>query len=497
MDFSLIADFGTTNMKAGIVNNEGEILASKSTPVDLSRPEKGAVIHDPVKLYDDFCKLVKGMSAKYRQDIKTIVLSGYQFGFMPMDQNDRPLTGMITLLDTRSKNIMVKLQKELPFKEIYQKTGCPPLFTYIMARLFWLKQEKKDIFKKSSWFADIKSFLINKLCGKALTEPSMASVTQLFNLHQQEWDQQLLDLAGIDISQLPEVVSGNQIVGTISSKAADDLGLGNNIAIIPGVYDGGSMMIGMGGYDSSLGICNLGTTAMFRSCSTEPLIDDPDLMRMQTYCLTEDRYAIGGAINNAGVMLRWFRDNLSTEKEYKKIVENSADIPAGSEGLFCFPFLTGERDPRIGNLAFASLLGIKEYHSSRHVSRALLEGVGFSLNLIKQALEENNVFLDKVIIGGSGSKDDLWCQILADIFNLKIAKSTVEDSALIGGAILAATANGKFADIQQAAEAMIDYGKEFNPSLDNVKTYSESFSFYSEMLKKYQDIYRMHQDYYG
>lgn len=496
MDLALIVDIGTTNMKVGVTNKNGEILTQASKNTELERPEKGAVEHNPKQLLENMSELILEVSEEYGDDISVISFSGYQFGFLPMDKNNEPLTGMITLLDTRSKSIMDELREELPFDKIYEKTGCPPLFTYILSRIKWMQKEKPELLEETNWFADIKSFLIQKLCGKPYTDPSIASVTQLYNINERDWDQELLSMIGITRDQLPKVVSGDKIVDTISQEMAEELNLNPDVSIIPGVYDGGAMIIGMGGYDRNVGVCNLGTTAMFRSCSPDPLIDDPTKKRMQTYVLTSDRYATGGAMNNAGVMLRWFRDNLSGDKSYPEITEAAEEIEPGSDGLFCFPFLTGERDPRIGNMASASFFGMKEYHTFGHMSRALPEGIGYSLNLIKEVLEENKVRVNEIVVGGSGSKDDLWCQILADIFNIKTVRSVTRDSTLVGGAILSFTALGEYENIEEATQVMVKKGKEFTPIEENVEVYKKGYSFFKEMLEKYRDAYESHAQYF-
>ena len=492
MSLTMVVDAGTTNFKMGVIDYQGQILAKCSQTVDLKRPESGAVMHDPADLYLIFKELVAELGPDYKAAIKTIVFSGYQFGFMPMGVDDQPLTGMITLLDTRSKAVMPVLEEKLPFVKIYEKTGCPPLFTYILARLIWLKKYKPKIFAQSNWFADIKSFFINKLCGERVTEPSIAAVTQLYNLYNQKWDPELLDMAGITAKQLPRVVSGDKIVGKLNPDRARELGLGIDVSILPGVYDGGSMIIGMGGYENNFGICNLGTSGMLRVCSSQPLIDDPQKRRLQTYSLTEDKYAIGGGINNAGVTLRWYKNNLAGNDSYQEIIERAARVAPGAGGLFCFPFLTGERDPRVGNLASASFFGIKEHHDKGHLARSLLEGIGYTLNLIKEALQENGVTLKKIIIGGTASKDDPWCQILADIFNTPVTKALSGDSALVGGAIMAAKVAGKYGSIKEAGERMVKLGREFSPAQDNAEIYQKHYLFFKKMIANYQDFYRVH-----
>lgn len=497
MELALIIDVGTTNIKAGVVSPEGEIVAHSSQAIEPLRPEKGAVEHDPGNLFNALITLSNEVLTGYREQVSVIGLSGYQFGFLPMDERDQPLTGMITLLDTRSKSIMNQIEQELPVADIYEKTSCPPLFTYIMARLIWLQQEKPDIFDRSNWFADIKSFLLYKLCGKKVTEHSIAAVTQLLNVHNLEWDQELIKLAGITEKQLPEIVPGNEIAGHLTDEITDKLGLKSNLPVLPGVYDGGAMIIGMGGFGTELGVCNLGTTAMFRSCSEQALLDDPQKRRLQTYALLPGRYAIGGAINNAGIILRWFRDHMTSYQNYEEINAETRKIDAGADGLFCLPFLTGERDPRIGNMASGSFFGLKEYHTSGHVSRAIMEGVGYTLNLIKGALSDNGVTLEKMMIGGSGSKSDVWTQILADIFNIPVQKSLTEDSTLTGTAMLALAAVGKYKDLEEAGNNMVKLGQTFTPQEGEVKIYREGYQFFVELVEKFHDLYITHNEKFG
>lgn len=492
MELALIIDFGTTNMKAGVVDPQGRILAHSNKRVTIQKPEKGAAEHNPDELFDTFIELTREVTADYRNDITVLALSGYQFGFMPMSKDDKPLTGMITLLDTRSKPVMNDIENRFPVDAIYDKTGCPSLYTYIFSRLIWLQQEKPDLFKKSAWFADIKSYFIHRLCGQKVTEPSIASVTRLFNIHNLDWDDELLNMAGIERSQLPVVVSGTEIVGTVSKEIADKIGIGTTVSVIPGLYDGGSLIMGMGGYNNELGIINLGTTAMFRGSSDQPIMDDSRKQRLQTYALFPGRWAIGGAINNAGFTYQWFKENFAGELDFQELNELAAEVPAGSEGLFCLPFLVGERDPRIGNQAAGTFFGLKDYHQLRHFSRAVMEGVGYSLNLVKEASGENGVTFSGLRIGGSGGKSEVWLQILADILNIPIRKSLSASPTLVGAAIMAHTAIGLHENLETATKNMVEIGPPITPNEKNVAVYQSGFGFYKRLVEKLHELYAIH-----
>lgn len=494
MNLALIADVGTTNIKAGVVDVEGNILSYSSREVELIKPQNGAAVHDPEELFNFFTDMLRKVAHGYREDISVLGLSGYQFGFLPLDEEKRPLMGMMTLLDSRSKTVMKEFRNKFPTKELYKRTGCPPLFVYILPKLIWLEKERPKIFSRAKWFGDIKSFLLQKLTGRLVTEPSIASATQLFNIHRSDWDERVLAMAGIGRERLPSVVPGDEIVAELPEKSASVLGLRSEIPVLPGVYDGGAMIVGMGGLSEEIGICNLGTTAMLRTSSSKPLLDSPEKMRFQTYALTSSQWAIGGAINNGGLVLRWFRDNLSEEGDYNKIMAKASEVNPGADGLFCLPFLTGERDPRIGNTASGSLFGLKEFHTREHISRAMLEGVGYSLKLLGSALEENGVDVEKVRIGGSGAKSDLWPQIISSMLRTPVERTLTEDATLVGGAMLAFTAIGAYSDVGEASESMIRRGKVFTPIEEESKIYERGYEFFRHLIEKMGKIYPMHAE---
>lgn len=494
---ALVADFGTSHVKVGVVDPSGRLLASKSHALALCRSEKGAVEHDPEELFESLTHLSHEVTGSYAGSIAALVLSGYQFGFMPMSRGGRPLTGMITLLDTRSKRLMPRLEREWPYEEIYRKTGCPPFSTYPLCRLAWLKEARPKIFAQSAWFADIKSYLLHRLCGKRYTDPSIASSSQLFNIHTLDWDEELLTLAGVTRPQLPEIAKGEEVVATLSATAARPLGLKPGVPVVPGVYDGGALILGLGGYGGEVGVCNLGTTGMLRTCSAEVRMDDPQKRRLQTYALMQDRWAFGAALNNAGLAMRWFKDVVAPSHDYEALNRLAEEIPACSDGLFCLPFLSGERDPRIGSLATASFFGLKEYHTLGHMSRAVMEGVGFGLNLIKQVMEESGVVMRGIRLGGGGSRSALWSQILADIFEVPVATSLTEDAVCAGGAMLAFTAIGEYESIDEASRAMTRTGAPITPIPYNVDAYREGFAFYADLIERFKDLYDTHARHFG
>jgi len=492
MSLVLVVDVGTTNIKAGLVDREGKLLSHSSENLELERPERGAAEHDPQELVRSFISIIRDTAEGYEDRVEVVGLTGYQFGFLPLDENMEPLTGIMTLMDERSKSVMPEFQKREDLVKIYRRTGCPPLFPYLLPKLIWLKERKPEIFRESEYFADIKSFLTEKLIGKFVTDPGIASSSQLFNINELDWDGELLDIVGLRREQLPEVRAGEEILGKMGSEMAEKLNLSREVKVIPGVYDGGAMVLGLGGVSGEQGVCNLGTTAMIRTCSDEPVLDDPRKRRLQTYSLLPGKWAVGGAINNAGIGLKWVRENLHDGEGYSEIVRLAAEAETGAGGLFSLPYFTGERDPRIGNMATASFFGLKEYHGRKHLVRAILEGVGYSLNFVREVMTENGIEFNGIRIGGAGTRTDLWPQIIADVTNIPVQKTLTEDTTLIGEAMLAYKALGVYNTLLEASENMVTTGKTFQPVEENVAEYRKGFKFFKKLIDALSGLYPLH-----
>jgi len=497
MNLALIIDVGTTNVKVGAVHPEGAVVARAAAPAPSLHPERGAFEHDPQELLQVIEELTTEVARPRRDSISFLGLSGYQFGFLPLDAEGEPLTGLMTLLDDRPKQVMEQIRTEFSVEEIYQRTGCPPLFTYALSKIVWLREERPNLFSQAARFADLKSFLLEQLTGQFVTEPSIASATQLLNIHESDWDDEILAQVGIDRSHLPRVVPGEEVFGALTKEAAEGLGIPRATPVLPGLYDGGAMILGMGGIGEDVAVCNLGTTAMVRGCASEPVLDDPAQMRLQTYALMDGLWAVGGAINNAGVALRWYRDKLDSDASYEEVLAEAEEVAPGAEGLFCLPFLTGERDPRIGDAASGAFFGLKEFHTGGHVARSILEGVAYSLRMVQEAVVENGFHYDRIRIGGSGARSALWPTIVANALDVPVERTRTPDAALVGEALIGFTALGAYDDLSGASNAMVAMGNSFRPADNLVETYRRGYDFFGDLVEAMGALYQRHGDTFG
>lgn len=486
----LSVDVGTTNIKAGIVDAAGRVLRVVQRELPMARDQSGRAEHNPHMLWDSFQDICRQVTEGYGADVGALVLSAYQLSLLAVNEQGEPLTGVITLLDTRSQQTYPQLLERVDVHRLYQHTGCPPLFHYPLSKIFWLKSTHREVFDRARWFVGAKDYLMYRLTGQWVTEASLGTATQLMNLHILQWDEYALEVLDLDAERLPTPVDADKVLAELSPSVCAELGVAAGCRLVPGVYDGGAVAIGIGAMLEQTAAINLGTTAMLRVALPQPILDSDPAPCLQTCYLAGGRWFPGGAINNAGITLRWLRDNV-LHVDYDTMNREAEAVP-DSAGLFFLPFLSGERNPQIGNSASGVFFGLRGYHTQGHIVRAVMEGVCFALRIVADALQQNGVTLSEVRIGGGGSRSALWMQTMTNVLGVPLQVSRVEEPGLVGSAILGYTALGVYRDVLQATQAMAQPGSRYAPQASAVVEYQKKYRFFRRLMADLAQAFAEH-----
>ena len=492
MSHILTIDIGTTNIKAGVVSPDGKIQALARRTNEMERPIRRAAEHDPQKLWKNVIEACREVTSEYRDTISAISASTYQFGLLLLDQSMEPLTGLTTLVDTRARLTHNQFLESADTYSLYKNTGCPPFFQFPLSRLFYFREQEPEIFKKARYALSGKSYLLWKLTGEMITDPSTDSASQMLNIHNLSWDTDALGTVGIDHISLPEVMEPTQELLNLKDGVADELGVNSDVKIIPGVYDSAALILATGSISASQGCVNVGTTGMFRVALDQPILDHDPAMRFQTYYFMNKTYLIGGGINNAVLPLKWCKENLFTEEEIPALLDHDSAAKIGSRKLFFLPYLTGERDWQIGNEASGVMFGLREYHTKSEMVRCILEGVAYSLRFIKEALEDNNINLREINIGGGGTKHPEWVSILSAVLNCPMNRTQSREACLIGNAMLGFSATGYYKDLDEALANMQAKSEPVPSNSAGAEEYNRYYEFYKELYGGLKDLYKKH-----
>ncbi len=488
-DLVLAVDVGTTNVKAGILNSSGQLLRVETKEISVERDSSGRAEHNPDSLFENIIFVCRRASYGYEDKIRIVVPSSYMFGLVPVDEDLKPLTGIITLLDTRSQEIFQELLRTVDYDQLYLRTGAPPLFLYPFAKIHWLKQKNPDVFSKARYFLCSKAFISLKLTGEIFSDPSVSSSTQMMNIHSLNWDPYVLSILEIDEEQLPKIAPAETVVGQLRPEVAELLGLRKDVKVLNGVYDSGAVALGTGALQGFYGIINLGTTAMIRVAYPKPVIDKDKRKRFQACYLCSNRWFIGGSINNAGIILKWFRDNVF-DLPYEELTKLASKDT--TKDLLFLPFITGERYPEIGNVASGVFFGLKSFHTKAHMIRAGMEGVSFSLKLAFDALSENGIEISELRAGGGGTASDLWMNIFANVFNLPLKVMEAQETGLLGSSILGFHALGYYRTLEEASERMLKVKRTYLPNPLEVEYLNKRYEFFKFLVSYLREAYEHH-----
>ncbi len=491
MALTLAIDLGTTNLKVGLVNEQGDILSVCSSPLQTYSSEPGAAEHDPEelkRLLGDLCREV--LTNVDKDQVEYIISSTYQFGMMLMDAQRNPLTPITLLTDIRSQQTFSDFMSAFDDIDIYQKTGCPLISQYVLPRLFYFFKENPSLFSKTKYFTDSKSFLFEWLTGEWVTDMSTAASTQFYNAHDYQWDEELLSRLHLSPDQFPPAEDGTTYGASLKKELCIAWGFSKNVQVILGVYDGAALAVALSGLAPNVGIINLGTTAMLRLPGDQPALDKNENKRIQAYALQRGNFLNGGALNNAALPLDWMRNNLfEIDVQDEGLLQITNEPP-----LIALPYLTGERDSKTGPYASGVFFGIRRNSSPIDFARSVLEGVAYSMRYLNDALLENNLHVKELRMGGGGVNIKVWPQIFANVLGAPVNISSVNEMALIGSAMLALTAGGVFKDLHEASEKMVKEGKRIEPDKASVRVHDQRYAFFKKLRETLGPLYKEHAE---
>ena len=492
-------DIGTTSTKAVLFTSKGEVIAERSTGYPLHSPHPEIQEQDPEEIYQAVISSVQQITQCCSEQINSLIgfsFSAAMHSLIAVDGQNNPLTNSITWADRRSAKYVDELRKQCVAHDLYVRTGTPIHPMSPLLKLIWLREDCSDLFEKAEKFISIKEYVLYRWFQTYVVDFSIASATGLFNMRSLNWDEQALSLAGISADQLPQIVPTTHTLTGMNAEAAEQMGVPADLPVVVGSSDGVLANLGVGAIASDTVAVTVGTSGAVRAMVDKPKIDEKE--RLFCYALDEDRWLVGGAINNGGIILRWVRDNLADSEvatakllkrdAYDFLTEMASMIPAGSDGLIFHPYLAGERSPLWNANARGSFFGLSLNHTKPHLVRAVLEGIVYNLYSVSVALKESVGPATSIRATGGFAKSPLWRQMLADVFNRTVIFPESTQGSSFGAAALGLYALGKIESLDEVP-AMIGKTSSHEPIAENVEKYKVVLPIYMGLLDEFAPLY--------
>jgi xylulokinase len=488
-------DVGTGGTRAVLVDEKGQLIASASSEHQPFRtPHPGWAEQDPEDWWRAAQQAIREVIAAVPGvRIQAVGLTGQMHGAVMLDKEGKVLRPSLIWCDQRTDAQCTWLHDQFGGGEkgrekLIELTANPALPNFTLTRLLWVRDHEPEIFAKISHVMCPKDYVRYRLTGTYAIDVHEASGTLLLDVAHRRWSQEVAKVAGIPESWLPQLFESPEICAKISAEAAGLTGLTAGTPVAAGAGDQGAGAVGMGILQPGSVSATIGTSGVVFAATAAPTRDPRG--RLHTFChAVPGRWHVMGVTQAAGLSLRWLRETLAPDQTYDQLTAAAAKIPAGSDGLLWTPYLLGERTPHLDSQATAAFVGITASTTRAHLTRAVLEGVAYSLKDTFTLFSELGIPVKGVRLGGGGARGPLWRTIQANIYGYPCERLTAEEGGAFGAALLAGVGAGGWPDLEAACAAAITVAETMQPDPKLVQRYSDRYAGYRRVYPALKGIH--------
>src|SRR5256884_7577594 len=500
-------DLGTTGVKAAIFAAEdGHVLSSSFVEYPLLHPQIGWAEQNPADWWQATITairtcLVGGVRHNIQPaDVRGVGLSGQMHGVVLLDEHMHVLRPCIIWADQRSEAQCRWMTERVGAERLITYVSNPALPGFSAPKALWVRDNEPEIFARTRTIILPKDYIRYRLTGVRAMEISDAAGTCLLNVREGTWSREVLEAIGFDPALLPPVVASDAVCGTITEEVAQLTGLAAGTPVAGGGADNACGAVGNGVVHPGLVLVSMGTSGVVLAYAATPQVDmSGPIPRVHTFNhAVPHAWYLMGVTQAAGLSLRWVRDNIGLPERalerwtgldaYELLMREAESVPAGSDGLLFLPYLQGERTPHLDALARGGWIGLTASHDRRHLVRAVLEGVAFSLKDCFSIIREQGLPMEQLRATGGGAKSHLWRQIIADVLGVELVTTNATEGPAFGAALLAGVAAGIYPSVQQACEATVQVLDATAPHVESERIYKQAYETYRALYPALKPI---------
>ena len=479
----LAFDVGTTSMKCILFNESFEELFYENREYDIESGPNGIAQIDPQVYYQTFCDCIAAMHERVDvgQCQLAICFTTQGETLIPVDGEGKALSKAIVWLDTRAGKEADFIRKEIPQDAWYATTGlCEIDGALPMAKVFWLKKNEPEIYKRTDKFLLLEDYLILRLTGKRVSEKSLQSSTGWYDIVHEKMYEEVLSLCQVDEEKFPEILPCGTVVGNISHEAAKNLSLSSETVVVTGAMDQIASAIGAGNIRQGIVTETTGTALVVGATVEKPEFDLQTPLTV--YKHYNDQFIYMPYFATAGITLKWFRDTFlphlvqeAKEKgvsSYDLINEIARTSVPGSNGVIMNPDL----------MAGGAFQGLTLATTMADLARSVMEGVAFMLRNLTEAVEAKGIEVDHILSMGGGSYSPLWSGIKASACGKTIRCVSYSQTTALGAAVLASVATGSYESVAAARKQLNNSGRTYEPIFSEKPIYDNVYIQYKKFI---------------
>ncbi len=483
-------DVGTTGCKAAVFSEEGHLLAFAYEEYDIQRPKPGWAELDVLEVWAKVKRMIgEVVSSSASDPVKALAVSSLAEATVPVTEDRQVLGPSILNFDARGEEYLESFSRVLTNERLYRINGNTLGNHYSLTKLKWIKEQQPDLYQRACKFLLWSGFISFMLGAELVVDYSLANRTLLFDIDQEAWSEELLALAGLDRSKLPDAAPSGTVIGTVSDRVAGELGLPSGVSIVAGAHDQCANAVGCGVIEEGRAMYGMGTflciVSMF-SQRREPAV-------MIERGLNTEHHAVPGKYvsfiyNQGGSLVKWFRDTFAAA-EHRQAEETGRDvytdlfseIPEGLSSVVVLPHFAITGPPGFVSDSCGVVAGLRLETSRGDILKGILEGTTFYLKECVESLPPTGIEIADFRAVGGGSKSDAWIQVCADIMGRPFVRPKITEAGTLGAAIIAGTGRGVFSSFEDGVEAMVSLERTFEPDPHQQKLYESRFEKYRRL----------------
>ena len=481
-------DLGTSACKLLLVDADGAILNTVSKSYPISFPHPGWSEQDPSDWWDAVVtgvpELLRGFDAS---QVSGIGAGGQMHGLVTLDAKDDVIRPAILWNDGRTAKQVDDLNEKIGRKRLSALTANIAFAGFTAPKLLWMRENEPENFAKIEKIMLPKDYVNYKLTGVHSCDYSDASGMLLLDVQHKRWSQEMLKICGVTENRLPKLYESYEVVGTLTREAAQTLGLPETVKVVAGAGDNAAAAVGTGTVGA--GGCNLslGTSGTIFISSKEFGVDPNNALH--AFAHADGGYHLMGCMLSAASCNQWFCENVLNTTNYTEEQAKIAEDKLGENHVYFLPYLMGERSPINDTNARGAFIGMSMDTSRADFVQAVLEGVAFAIRDSFEVAKSLEIEIPRSKICGGGAKSPLWRRIFANVLGIPLDMVKTEQGPGYGAAMLAMVGCGAFADVQAAADALVEVASTTEPDAELTAKYQARYEKFKLLYPALKSVF--------
>lgn len=453
-------DVGTSGVRCMLFDLQGSLVGGAYREYETTYLQPGWVEQDCDNMIAQtmlVCREAMAQGDVSPEDIAAIGFSSQGNVTLAVDRCGRLLRPLISWQDARTQPDMPDILRIISAEEYYSITGLPLIPILIITKIHWMRHHEPEIYARTDKFIQHQDVILKAFGAEDYyTDLPSMSFYGVWDVRETRWNTPLLERFDLTPERFAQPTPPGTQVGTIPSAVAEQTGFAVGTPICVGAFDQTCGIIGMGSTAPGMATVTLGTAGLAILVVDTPITGLGGMLT--NHHAVPHLWQLEGVSLAAASAYRWFRDTIGTLERgrakqqggnaFDSLNDLAAQAAPGSGGLLFLPYLNSAGTPRWNPHARAAFIGMSMAHGRAELTRAVMEGVTLEMHDTMAGWYRNGMDVNTLRLGGGATHSPLWNHIQADVYGRPVQILRVEESTVLGAAILGGVGAGVFRSIQ-------------------------------------------------